>query len=130
MSLRCFRRHRSCIGWSTCSGCVPGSGWRGELLTCFGKLALSISECLTGRLKLPLQLCNLPVAGGQVVCRPRQLSLKLSPLLGCLALEFGLLPRQALSFRTKVGKIRLSGCLVLLRFCGERFSSYPASLSN
>ena len=81
------------------------------MLTCFGKLALSISECLTGRLKPPLQLCNLPVAGGQLVCCPRQLSLEFSPLLGCLALEFSLLPRHALLLRTKVGKIRLSGCL-------------------
>jgi hypothetical protein len=111
MSLRCFRRHGSCIGWSTCSRCVPNSGWRGKSLPCTGQLALSISECLTGRLKPPLQLCNLPVAGGQVVCCPRQLSLKLSPLLGCLALEFSLLSCQALPLRTKVGKIRLSGCL-------------------
>ena len=81
------------------------------MLTGFGKLALSIGECLTGRLKPPLQLCNLPVAGGQVVCCHRQLSLKLSPLLGCLVLDFSLLARQALPLRTKVGKIRLSGCL-------------------
>ena len=85
------------------------------MLTCFGKLALSISECLAGHLKPPLQLCNLPVAGGQVVCCPRQLSLKLRPLLGCLALEFSLLPCQAVPLRTKVGKIRLSGCLRLTR---------------
>jgi hypothetical protein len=92
------------------------------LLTCFSKLALSISEGLTGRLKPPLQLCNLPGADGQVVCCPRQLSLKLSPLLGCLALEFSLLSRQALPFRTKVGKIRLSGCLRLTRLLEARLN--------
>src|SRR3712207_9315075 len=101
MSLRCFRCQGSCIGWSTCSGCVPSSGWRGELLTCFGKLALSISELLAGGLKPSLQLCNLSVAGGQVVCCPRQLNLKLRPLLGCLVLEFSLLPRQALPLDRK-----------------------------
>ena len=82
--------------WSTCSGCVPGSRWRGELLTCFGKLALGISECLTGRLKPPLQLCNLSVAGSQIVRCPRQLGLDIVPLLRRSVLEFSLLPGQAL----------------------------------
>jgi hypothetical protein len=85
-------------------------------------LALRIGEFLTGGLKPPLQLCNLPVAGGQVVCCPCQLGLKLSPLLGCLALEFSLLPRQAPLLRAEVGKIRLSGCLRLTRLLEARLN--------
>jgi hypothetical protein len=76
-------------------------------------LALSISKLLTGGLKPPLQLCDLSVAGGQVIGCPCQLSLKIGPLLGRLVLDFSLLPRQALPLRAKVGKIRLRGCLRL-----------------
>jgi hypothetical protein len=78
-----------------------------------GQLALSISELLTGGLKPSLQLCNLSVAGGQVIRCPRQLGLKIILLLGRLVLDFTLLPCQALPLRAEIGKIRLGGCLCL-----------------
>ena len=102
-----------CAWWSNCSGCVRR--WRGELLPCSGQLALRIGEFLAGRLKPPLQLCHLSVAGGQVIRCLRQLGLKISPLLGRLVLDFSLLPGQALPLRAEVGQLCLSGRLYLTR---------------
>ena len=43
----------------------------------------------------------------------------------------GLVPKQeSTGDRTILGKISKRGNMVLLRFCGERFGVYPASLSN
>ncbi len=63
------------------------------MLACSGQLALSISECLTGRLKPALQLGNFLVPDRQVLRCLRELSLQLR----LLTLKAGLLACQLIS---------------------------------
>jgi hypothetical protein len=62
-----------------------------------GKAALSIGEFLTGGLKPPFQLGDLPVAGGQIVRCPGKLRLQVVALLRRLTLDLRLLPDEALA---------------------------------
>jgi hypothetical protein len=70
------------------------------LLAYPGKLILGISEFLTSGLKPPFQLRDLSVSSSQVIRCPGKLSLKIIPLLGCLALDLRQLFCQALLLRT------------------------------
>jgi hypothetical protein len=81
------------------------------LLAYSGKPTLSIREFLTGGLKPPLQLRNLSVAGGQVVCGPGKLGLKIIALLCHPALDLSLLPGKPIPLGARIRQLCLRGGL-------------------
>ena len=81
------------------------------MLAYSGKPTLSISELLAGGLKPPFQLCNLSVAGGQIVGCPGKLDLQIIPLLCRPALDLSLFPGEPIPLGSRIGQLGLSGSL-------------------
>ena len=81
------------------------------MLACCGKPTLSIRELLASGLEPPFQLCNLSVAGRQVVRGPGKLCLQIIPLLCRLALNLSLFLGKPIPLGARTGQLCLSGGL-------------------